>query len=262
MSNPLGHCPTSSQTKKGTARIKPRSAFFLADSPRPLPLLGPRPCRRLTWPLHPLPALAEAPAVGSLIGMSRACRIRRPGAMPTAFAWALFRKLGKCNGPRPETTAMRHVALHHKSGTMQASSILIRWALESELDVLLLCDTYAQTNESRVQELRFALETRSCLIAETSSEAVGFVLLQYSFFGNGFIPLVCVAHHHRGRGFGLQLLLGAEQHCQTAKLFTSTNRSNTTAQRLFTKAGFSPSGTIENLDEGDPELVYFKRLSR
>ncbi len=145
---------------------------------------------------------------------------------------------------------------------MQASSILVRSALESELDVLLHCDTYAQSNESRVQELRFALETRSCLIAQASSEAVGFVLLQYSFFGNGFIPLVCVAQHRRGHGFGLQLLLAAEQHCRTTKLFTSTNRSNSAAQRLFTKAGFSPSGTIENLDEGDPELVYFKRVCR
>lgn len=102
---------------------------------------------------------------------------------------------------------------------------------------------------------------QSCLIAQVSSEAVGFVLLQYSFFGNGFIPLVCVSHQHRGQGFGLQLLLAAQQRCRTNKLFTSTNTSNLPAQRLFTKAGFSPSGSIENLDAADPELVYFKPLT-
>lgn len=156
---------------------------------------------------------------------------------------------------------MRHVALHYKQGSMQPSSILVRLALESELDVLIQCDTYAQSHEGRVQELRSALETRSCLIAHVSSEPVGFVVLQYSFFGNGFIPLVCVSHHHRGQGIGLQLLLAAQQSCRTNKLFTSTNSSNIPAQRLFAKAGFSPSGSIENLDPGDPELVYFKSLT-
>jgi hypothetical protein len=29
---------------------------------------------------------------------------------------------------------------------------------------------------------------------------------------------------------------------------------------LLTKLGFEPSGIIENLDDGDPELVFFKRL--
>lgn len=145
--------------------------------------------------------------------------------------------------------------------TMPPSSFLVRLALESELDALIECDRYAQSHASRVQELRSALETRSCLIAHASSEPVGFVVLHYGFFGNGFIPLVCVAQHHRGQGAGLQLLLAAQQRCRTNKLFTSTNSSNLAAQRLFAKAGFSPSGSIENLDAGDPELVYFKRLT-
>jgi hypothetical protein len=29
---------------------------------------------------------------------------------------------------------------------------------------------------------------------------------------------------------------------------------------LLSKFGYHPSGVIENLDEEDPELVYFKRL--
>lgn len=148
-----------------------------------------------------------------------------------------------------------------KVHAMHPSPIVVRPALKSELDLLLQCDPYAQSNENRVEELRFALETRSCLVAEVASEAVGFVILQYSFFGHGFIPLVCVASHRRSHGFGLQLLAAAAQQCRTRKLFTSTNASNTGAQRLFAKAGFAPSGVIENLDDGDPELVYFKAVS-
>lgn len=44
----------------------------------------------------------------------------------------------------------------------------------------------------------------------------------------------------------------------TAKLFTSTNESNVAMQRLCDRLGYVRSGFIENLDERDPEVVYFK----
>ena len=31
-------------------------------------------------------------------------------------------------------------------------------------------------------------------------------------------------------------------------------------QALLNRAGYAVSGVIHNLDEGDPEVVYFKRL--
>lgn len=45
--------------------------------------------------------------------------------------------------------------------------------------------------------------------------------------------------------------------CPQPKLFTSTNRSNLPMRALLLKAGFIESGYIENLDENDPELVFF-----
>jgi hypothetical protein len=51
-----------------------------------------------------------------------------------------------------------------------------------------------------------------------------------------------------------------EQRCKTAKLFTSTNQSNKPMQVLLNRLGYRPSGVIENLDEGDPELVYMKQV--
>ncbi len=44
------------------------------------------------------------------------------------------------------------------------------------------------------------------------------------------------------------------------KLFTSTNLSNLPMQALLAKLGYTLSGVIHNLDEGDPELVYFKKF--
>jgi hypothetical protein len=49
-----------------------------------------------------------------------------------------------------------------------------------------------------------------------------------------------------------------ESECRTEKLFTSTNLSNLPMQSLLAKRGYKLSGVIDNLDPGDPELVYFK----
>ena len=56
------------------------------------------------------------------------------------------------------------------------------------------------------------------------------------------------------------LLRHMELCCRTPKLFTSTNQSNLSMQSLLAKLGYESSGLIHNLDEGDPEIVYFKRL--
>jgi hypothetical protein len=56
------------------------------------------------------------------------------------------------------------------------------------------------------------------------------------------------------------LLRHLESFCETSKLFISTNLSNLPMQSLLAKLVYVLSGVIHNLDEGDPELVYFKRL--
>jgi hypothetical protein len=51
-----------------------------------------------------------------------------------------------------------------------------------------------------------------------------------------------------------------ESACETAKLFTTTNLSNLPMQSLLAKLGYKLSGVIDDLDLGDPELVYVKYL--
>jgi hypothetical protein len=40
-------------------------------------------------------------------------------------------------------------------------------------------------------------------------------------------------------------------------MFTSTNESNTPMRELLRSEGWSPSGVLAGLDEGDPEHVFF-----
>lgn len=140
------------------------------------------------------------------------------------------------------------------------ANLMLRQACESDLPGLIVCDTYAQVHPARADELLLWVQQQSCYVAVSLNEPVGFVILQYTFFSNGFIPLVCVAEARQRQGVGEFLLMQAEQLCTTPKLFTSTNASNLRAQRLFARAGFVPSGIVENLDEADPELIYFKAV--
>lgn len=154
-------------------------------------------------------------------------------------------------------------AYRERSPSMSATAdVSFRWASEADLSLLYACDSYSQNHESRRLQLRRMAQQKSCLLALAGGGPLGFAVLEYNFFGNGFVSLICVASEHQGKGVGLSLLLEVQRKCLTGKLFTSTNASNEPAQRLFTRAGFVRSGMIENLDEGDPEVIYFKMVPR
>jgi ribosomal protein S18 acetylase RimI-like enzyme len=88
----------------------------------------------------------------------------------------------------------------------------------------------------------------------------GYVILDNSFFGHAFIPLLLVGAGNRRRGIGTQLIVEAENRCRREKLFTSANETNVAAQTLFEQREFVRSGRIENLDDTDDELVFCKWL--
>jgi streptothricin acetyltransferase len=66
-----------------------------------------------------------------------------------------------------------------------------------------------------------------------------------------------VKAEYRHRGYGQLLLKTFVDLCGNAKLFTSTNSSNLPMQGLLQRCGFRRCGTIDELDEGDPEIIYF-----
>jgi GNAT superfamily N-acetyltransferase len=100
------------------------------------------------------------------------------------------------------------------------------------------------------------------IMARDSSGPLGYSVLEYSFFEQGFVTMLMVAPGARRRGVGAQLLTAVETICTTAKLFTSTNVSNHPMQQLLQHVGWHPVGLLHGLDEGDPELFYLRPSTR
>ncbi len=135
----------------------------------------------------------------------------------------------------------------------------IRPAARADLDAMVGAGG-AGGDPARVEFLRSAIAYGTALVAVVSSAIAGYAVLDHSFYGNAFLALLVVRADSRRKGFGMALLRASEARARTPKLFTSTNQSNLPMQRLLDAAGFERSGVIENLDSGDPELVYVRFL--
>jgi GNAT superfamily N-acetyltransferase len=86
-------------------------------------------------------------------------------------------------------------------------------------------------------------------------------VLNDTFFDQPFIALVVVKESARRRGIAAAIMRALESQCRGGKLFTSTNASNAPMQGVLAQLGFIRSGQIDNLDDGDPELIFVKFLS-
>ena len=137
----------------------------------------------------------------------------------------------------------------------------IRQGTLEDLDHLVAFDDVARASEKRRSLIRQGLADSSVLVALIDAIPKGYALVNYRFFGHAFIELVYVHASNRRSGLGSRLVEHILQNVAGSKLFTSTNQSNTPMRALLGKLGFEESGIIHNLDLGDPELVYFKRLS-
>lgn len=136
----------------------------------------------------------------------------------------------------------------------------IELASANHIPVICKIDSLVIGSSSRENLLEAAVTKKQCIIALENNETVGFALFDTSFFGYSYIPLVIVSPLARRKGAASALIHYIEQNCKTQKLFTSTNESNTAMQRVCESLGFVRSGMIENLDEGDPEWIYFKPI--
>lgn len=137
----------------------------------------------------------------------------------------------------------------------------IRKSVPDDFDAIVLFDHVAQKHVARRDFIMRSIEDEEAYVASQGSSIVGYAVFEYSFFDNGFISMFYIAPDHRHQGYGSALVQYIESICRTPKLFTSTNESNAIMQSLLEKLGFVRSGWIDNLDEGDPDLVYFKRIA-
>lgn len=130
----------------------------------------------------------------------------------------------------------------------------------NDLEAVCYLDRLIMGNENRRKVLEAAIERNECLIAREADIAVGYATCEVSFFGYSYISLVIVHPEYRRLGVASQLMTSFENCSLTEKLFTSTNESNKAMQQVCEALGYTRSGIIENLDEGDPELIYFKKV--
>lgn len=137
----------------------------------------------------------------------------------------------------------------------------LRSATESDIPILCASDQIASQSHERREFIRHSVTSGTCFVAESVSKRIaGYSVLTYSFFRYGLVEMLYVSPEFRRQGFGAALLQHMEKHCHTHKIFASTNLSNVPMQSLLTSEHFVQSGTIHNLDDGDPEIVYFKQL--
>ncbi|MDQ7794502.1 MAG: GNAT family N-acetyltransferase [bacterium] len=141
-----------------------------------------------------------------------------------------------------------------------AAMITVRAGKPADLTGLIALDAVARREPRRVDFIRRSIEQATCFVAEQHSATIGYGVLTHSFYGNAMIEMVYVGKRFRRSVVGSALVRFAESLAKTPKVFTSTNLSNKPMQLLLGRHGYVLTGYIDNLDEGDPELVYFRRL--
>ncbi len=139
-------------------------------------------------------------------------------------------------------------------------TVQIRLAALDDIGKICAIDARVPDDPGRQPFIERSVASGDCYVAADGDTIQGYAVFDHSFFEQPFVSMLNVDATQRRRGIGAALMGRIESICPGEKLFTSTNESNTPMQRLCEQLGFTRSGQIENLDEGDPEIVYFKRL--
>jgi GNAT superfamily N-acetyltransferase len=141
-----------------------------------------------------------------------------------------------------------------------ASQIAIRTAAPGDLERLIALDQRAAAGDAvRLSLLRQSVDDGQCLVHSDPGAIDGFVVVRrHHFFERDFVDLLLVDPLARRRGIGTALMEAVLHRAGSSQVFTSTNRSNGPMRGLLERTGWAFSGELDGLDEGDPELVFFK----
>ena len=128
----------------------------------------------------------------------------------------------------------------------------------NDLDELVKIDIEVIGNDSRRKYIKKAIEEDRCIAIKNESTFVGFLIFNTHFFDCSFISLIIIKPIERRKGFATSLIEYFTSISPTKNIFSSTNQSNKRMQEVFKANGFIQSGFVENLDDGDPEIIYYK----
>jgi ribosomal protein S18 acetylase RimI-like enzyme len=130
-------------------------------------------------------------------------------------------------------------------------------AKNTDLENVVELDKEMIGTDRRKEEIRDAINQNRCLLVSEEDELAGFLIYHTSFFECCFISLMMIKPSFQRRGLASALLSHMVDASPTEKLFSSTNQSNDAMHKVFEVNGFTKSGLVDNLDEGDPEIIYF-----
>ncbi|KAB2457871.1 GNAT family N-acetyltransferase [Bacillus sp. CH126_4D] len=135
-------------------------------------------------------------------------------------------------------------------------------ALIDDLDAIIHIDIDVIGDDSRRSYIQHTINEGRCVIVKEDNSISGFLTYDTNFFGCTFLSLIIVSPTKRRRGYASSLISYMLSHSPTQKIFSSTNESNESMQKVFNANGFIRSGMIENLDEGDPEMIFYTKKLR
>lgn len=143
-------------------------------------------------------------------------------------------------------------------------NIRLRKATYNDKSIVVDFDYRLDKNEhiklKREEKITKAISYDECFLILSDNQVVGFLIFDYRFFDQGWIELIIIDEKYRGKGIGGKVFDLLCEQCKTDKVFTSTNRSNTRMQKALAKANFSFAGELNGLDDGDPELFYYRLI--
>jgi ribosomal protein S18 acetylase RimI-like enzyme len=137
-------------------------------------------------------------------------------------------------------------------------TLIIRRAVIGDSTSIREIDTVVPIDKFRSGMIEKWLEKDIVLVAAIDNRIVGYGVFNHEFLHQSQVDMLMISKDYRHKEIGTQLLLSLEKYCDTPKMYVTTNLSNHPMQNLLIRNGYKSCGLINELDPGDPELVFVK----
>jgi GNAT superfamily N-acetyltransferase len=171
--------------------------------------------------------------------------------------------LGRCSGvPTPQGESktggpVDRPAAIRENGVMTPT---IRPATLADFGGMIALDSGYPHGSPRAVAVHAWIAEGCAYVAVHENRSVGYAVMTRSFFDRAFIELLMVGADFRRRGIASAMLAYLEDASPTPRLWTSTNESNAPMRALLASRSYIHSGTIEGVDDGDPEMFFRKHV--